>query len=440
MITIINDYYDNRKFCGRMFKSSITELEGNNMEVKAFKAIRPQKELAAQVSSLPYDVYSEAEARKISASNPNSFMHIVRPETDFSEGTNPYSAEVYEHAKELIDMKLEEGVFVQESRDAFYIYRETMNGRPQTGLVACYPVDDYLNNKIKKHEFTRPDKEDDRTRHIDVTNAQTGMVFLAFNKGEKAREVLIKYSEGEPMFDFVSVDGVRQQVWEVETAEGVEEIREAFGEVESLYIADGHHRTASAATICQKRREEKPDYTGNEEFNYFQAVAFPAEQLLILPYYRVVKDLNGMNPDAFMEKLSERFIIEEKNPEGYEPDVAGQFYMLLLGKWYLLTARPEILKTDVIGCLDVSILQDNVLTPMLGIEDVRTSDRIDFVGGIRGLKELEKRCSEGWKVAFATRHTTPEQLMAVADEGKVMPPKSTWFEPKLQSGLFVHRI
>ncbi len=411
------------------------------MLVKPFKAIRPAAEHVSRVSSLPYDVYSEQEARKIVEENPDSFLSIVRPETTFPEGTDMYSRQVYEKARDLIAEKIKEGILKQDEEDCFYIYREIMNDRAQTGLVACFAVDDYLNGTIKRHEFTRQDKEDDRTRHIDVTSSNTGLVFLAFGKGEEARKVLAESMEKEPVYDFISIDNVRQIVWKIDESEDVRKIKDAFEDVECMYIADGHHRTASAAAICQKRRAMNPGFTGKEEFNYFMAVAFPYEELLVMPYYRVVKDLNGRTPEEFLMALLEAgFIIEKKDLDAYEPKNKGEVAMYLEGIWYKLVAKKEILKYDAIGSLDVSMLQDNILGPLLGIDDPRTSDRIDFIGGIRGLKELERRCSRDMKAAFATRHTSLDQLMRVSDEGKVMPPKSTWFEPKLQSGLFVHKF
>ncbi len=415
--------------------------------VKPFKAIRPREDLVKSVSTLPYDVYSEEEARRRASENENSFLRIVRPEVDFPLGTDPASNEVYEHAKALIDENLAKGVFVKDDVDCYYIYREIRNGRAQTGLVACFCVDDYLNGVIKRHEFTRQDKEDDRTRHIDICSAQTGLVFLAFQSKPEIRIILAQIAEGEPLCDFVSEDDVRQTVWKVSDPDMVETITTVFGELESLYIADGHHRSASAASVCQKRREA--GFTGDEEFNYFLAVAFPHDELLIMPYYRVVRDLNGLSSEEFLDKLNDLFRIEEIAPDKLEMikerDVCttrrkGEIDMFLDGCWYTLDAREAILKDDAIGGLDVSLLQDNVLGPILGIEDPRKDARIDFVGGVRGYAELEKRCSEDMQVAFALYPTSMDEIIRVTDEGKVMPPKSTWFEPKLQSGLFIHRI
>lgn len=411
------------------------------MRLKPFRGIRPRRTYVKEVSSLPYDVYSEAEARAIVEKNPKSFLTIVRPETVFPEGTDSSSQEVYEKARDLIEANIESGDYKYDEKDSYYIYRQEMNGRVQTGLVACFAVDDYLEGNIKKHELTRADKEDDRTRHIDICSAQTGLVFLTFKEGDEARNAIANATVGEPLYDFNSEDRVHQRVWKIDDEEQVAAITEAFSRVKTLYIADGHHRSASAATVCQSRRAELGDKcTGTEEFNYFMAVAFPCEDLLVMPYYRVVSDLNGMDRDEFLQKLSEKFKVEKKDLLAYEPKHQGEVAMFLDDVWYKLTAREEILKTDPIGSLDVTMLQDNILKPLLGIDDPRRDKRIDFIGGIRGLAELERRCHSDMRVAFATRHTTIEQLMNVADDDKIMPPKSTWFEPKLQSGLFIHRI
>ena len=410
------------------------------MKVRPFKAIRPAKDLADKVSSLPYDVYSEKEAREIVKNNPVSFLKIVRPETVFPEGTDPASEEVYIRARDMIDEGIKSGIMIEDDKPCFYIYREIMNGRAQTGLVACFSVDDYNRGSIKKHEHTRADKEDDRTRHIDICNAQTGLVFLAYRENDEAMNIIASHTSGKPVYEFTSIDGVKQKVWVVSEKSEVEAIIRAFEPIESMYIADGHHRSASAAAVCGMRRKADPGHTGEEEYNYFMAVAFPENELLVMPYYRVVKDLNGLTSQEFVAKLEKCFTIEKKNLYGHEPKRPHEVAMYLDGIWYKMVAREEILKTDAIGSLDVSMLQENVLGPILGIDDPRTSDRIDFIGGIRGLAELEKRCREDMKVAFAMHHTTVDELMRIADEGKVMPPKSTWFEPKLQSGLFVHRI
>ncbi len=420
------------------------------LTLKPFKAIRPQQKYVEKVSSLPYDVYSQKEARELVLRNPMSFLKIVRPETTFPKNVDMYSNKVYEKARALIEENIKKGIFTVEDQDCYYIYRQVMNGRTQTGLVACFAVDDYLENRIKKHEFTRPEKEDDRTRHIDICSAQTGLVFLAYKDGEETKRIIEQATHREPIYDFFSIDNVRQIVWKVDDPAKVKKITETFGQLESMYIADGHHRSASSARVCQKRRELKPDYTGKEEFNYFLAVAFPHDQLLVMPYYRVVKDLNGLRPKEFLQalekagfqvkKLTRFFTARERRHGVYQPRYKGEIAMHLGGRWYRLRATQGILKTDAVGCLDVSLLQDNILEPILGIKDPRTDSRIDFVGGIRGMNELEKRCREDMKVAFALYPTSMDELINVTNEGKVMPPKSTWFEPKLQSGLFIHRI
>jgi len=418
--------------------------------VRPFKAIRPKAKYVEKVSTLPYDVYSNKEARDIVVKNPQSFLKIVRPETAFPKGVDMYSNKVYERAKSLIQENIDKGIFVEEDKECFYIYREIMNGRTQTGLVASFSVDDYLNGVIKRHEFTRPEKEDDRTRHIDICSAQTGLVFLAFQASQESKMLLERATHSEPIYDFISEDNVRQLVWKVDEPEKVEKIEKAFAGIENMYIADGHHRCASAASVCSKRRRDVITYTGDEEYNYFMAVAFPHDQLMIMPYYRVVKDLNKLTPKKFLKavedagfevhKVSRIFKAREKKHGANQPRYKSEIAMHLAGKWYSIVAKEDIIKHDALGSLDVNLLQDNILGPILGITDPRTDNRIDFVGGIRGMGELEKRCREDMKVAFALYPTTMDELIRVTDEGKVMPPKSTWFEPKLQSGLFVHRI
>lgn len=415
---------------------------------RPFKAIRPSGEYAKRVSSLPYDVVSEEEARAMVKAEPLSFMKVIRPETAFDTGVDIYGADVYEKAREILNEELQKGVLIQDESPCYYIYRQMSQGRVQTGLVACFSVDAYLNGNIKEHEATRKDKEDDRTRHIDVCGANTGPVYLAYKNGRSLRSIL-DHVGGEPIYDFVSADNVRQIVWRICEPEAVSEISAALEGIDAFYIADGHHRSASAATVCKKRRIQNPDYTGDEEFNYFMAVAFPSEELVIMPYYRVVKDLNGLTREEFLERLADKFTVNIVPPEFTEserqkgvthPSRKYEIAMYLDGKWYRLNAKPEIIKKDPVGVLDVSLLQENVLEPILGIEDPRTSDRIDFVGGIRGMDELERRCSQDMRLAFALYPTSMNELMNVADGGLFMPPKSTWFEPKLQSGLFIHQI
>lgn len=419
-------------------------------DIKPFRAVRPKTEYAADVASLPYDVFSEKEARQIVKENPHTFLKISRPETAFAEGCDIYADEVYKKAKNLLEGEILKGILIQEKKNCYYIYTLTINGRSQTGLVACFSADDYLNNVIKKHENTRKDKEEDRTRHIDICNAQTGPVFLAYKERKSIDEITDAVMQEEPLFDFIAKDGVRQQIWRVDAPETVENITKAFAKIDSVYIADGHHRCASAVRIAEERRKEYPGYDGNEEFNYILGVAFPDSQLCIMPYNRVIKDLNGMSVEDFLMAINSVFEVTRLD-EGYSDtvDVSKGSYgpkekyemnMYLDGHWYKLETRAELKIDDAVDGLDVSILQNNVLSPILGIEDPRTDERIDFVGGIKGLKELEKRCSEDMRLAFALYPTSIKELIRVTDEGRLMPPKSTWFEPKLQSGLFVHKL
>lgn len=407
--------------------------------VKPFKCIRPNEEVASQVAALPYDVYNREEACEAVKGHPLSFLNIDRAETQFDASVDTYDERVYAKAKELLDKMKADKIFITDTDECYYIYELTMDGRTQTGLVACASIDDYENNIIKKHENTRADKEADRIHHVDTCNAQTGPIFLAYRANAVIKGIIAKVKETKPLYDFTSEDGITHRVWKISEKEDNNTIFEAFGEINSIYIADGHHRAASAVKVGIKRREENPWYSGTEEFNYFLSVLFPDEELMIMPYNRVVKDLNGYTAEKFIEKIKEKFDIEEKN-QPYSPESKGKIGMFLDGKWYGLTAKKEILSTDPVDGLDVSLLQKNILTPVLGIEDPRTDKRIDFIGGIRGLKELERRCSEDMKVAFSMYPTSISELFAVSDAGLLMPPKSTWFEPKLRSGLFIHEI
>jgi len=414
--------------------------------VKAFKGIRPIEELASKIAALPYDVMSSEEARDMVVDNPYSFLHIDRAEIDLDPSVDIHDKKVYEKARENLDKMIEDGQFIQDEKPCLYIYRQIMNGRAQTGLVFCASIDDYLNNVIKKHEYTRADKELDRINHVDYCDSNTGPIFLTYREDEVTSEVIKEWTkEGtkrKPVYDFVSEDGIGHQVWVIDNEIIVEEIIALFNEIENLYIADGHHRSASAVKVGLKRREENPDYTGEEEFNYFLAVAFPDNDLMVMDYNRVVKDLNGLSTDEFFEKLKDNFIItESKENVQIKPSSKHTFGMFIEDKWYLLEAKKgSFNEEDPIKSLDVAILQDNILTPILGIEDVRTSDRIDFIGGIRGLSELERRVHKDMKVAFSMYPTEVVDIMKVADTNQVMPPKSTWFEPKLRSGLFVHKL
>lgn len=410
--------------------------------VRPFRAIRPGKEYAEKVISLPYDVMNRKEAAEMAEGNPYSFLHICRAEIDLPQQNDPYDISVYEKAKANISDNLEKGVFIKEEKPALYIYRQVMDGRIQTGIVGCVSVDEYQNNTIKKHEFTRVEKELDRINHFDVCDTNTEPVFLTYRDDKRIRTIMEGFIAGhEPVYDFVSGDGVGHTLWVVDDDEIIAGLTSLFSEIPALYIADGHHRSASACKVGLKRREENPDYSGDEEFNFFMAAIFPDNDLKIFDYNRVVKDLNGNNVADFLDKvIAAGFEVEEKGSEIYYPEAKHVFSMYLDGKWYKLTAKEEIIPDHVIDSLDVAILQNNVLEPVLGIEDPRTDKRIDFVGGIRGLEELKKRVETDMKVAFAVYPVDVDDLLEVADNDMVMPPKSTWFEPKLGSGLFMHSL
>ena len=407
--------------------------------IKPFECVRPNEKDAARVAALPYDVYNRQEAVCEVKREPLSFLKIDRAETQFDDSTDTYAPEVYAKAKELFEEALADKTFITDTDKTYYIYALTMEKRTQTGIVACASIDDYLNNVIKKHENTRADKEVDRITHVDTLSAQTGPIFLAYRADSVINDAVKKTKENKALYDFISPDGIRHQVWKMTDITLVENVRKAFEGIDSVYIADGHHRAASAVKVGLKRRQENPGYTGNEEFNYFLSVLFPDEELMILPYNRVVKDLNGYTHEEFLNKIKEKFDIAESDKQ-VSPDKKGTFGMYLGGKWYKLTAHKDIMSDDPVDGLDVAVLQDNLLAPVLVIGDPKTDKRIDFVGGIRGLSELEKRCREDCVVAFSMYATSIAELFAVADAGKLMPPKSTWFEPKLRSGLFIHRI
>ena len=410
--------------------------------VKPFKAIRPDAKYADKVISLPYDVMNRKEAAEMAADNPYSFLHICRAEIDLPEQENAYDQSVYEKARDNIAERLASGVFVQEDKPALYIYRQIMDGRVQTGIVGCVAVDEYQNNTIKKHEFTRVEKEKDRINHFDVCDADTEPVFLTYRDDKRIRTIMEGYvANHEPEYDITSDDGIQHTLWVVDDPELVKSLTGLFDEIPALYIADGHHRSASACKVGLKRREEHPDYTGDEEFNFFMAVIFPDNDLKIFDYNRVVKDLNGSTSEEFLDKIKEAgFDVEEKCSDIYYPEGKHIFAMFLDGKWYKLTARDSIIPDHVTESLDVAVLQNSLLHPILGIEDPRTDKRIDFVGGIRGLEELEKRVNDDMEVAFAVYPVDVDDLLRVADNNMVMPPKSTWFEPKLGSGLFLHSL
>ena len=408
-------------------------------DIRPFPAIRPAKGKEADIAALPYDVYSRAEAREAVKDRPLSFLRIDRAETQLPEDMDLYDSRVYEKAKELLWGMVANGDFVQDEQPCYYLYELTMNGRSQTGIVACASVDDYLENRIKKHENTRREKEEDRVRHVDVCGAQTGPIFLAYRGREDLKKLVEREKQKEPLFDFVSEDGICHRGWKISGPAELQAIRQAFADMDALYIADGHHRAASAVRVGVKRREEHPGYTGEEEFNYFLSVIFPDDELLIMDYNRVVKDLNGLSPEKFLEKLGEFFEIR-KLPEAAHPGRKGEIALFLEEQWYLLTLKARYADSDPVEGLDVSLLQNLVLGPVLGIQDPKTDKRIDFVGGIRGLSELERRVHTDMKAAFAMYPTSIGELFAVADEGRLMPPKSTWFEPKLRSGLFIHAL
>lgn len=408
--------------------------------VKPFICIRPAKEHAAEVAALPYDVYNRKEACAAVKGNPLSFLNIDRAETQFSDDVDTYADCVYEKARELLDSQIADGIYVTDAGDHYYLYELTMDGRSQTGIVACCSIDDYVNGVVKKHENTREEKELDRIRHVDTVNAQTGPIFLAYRQNIALKEIVAEEKTKPALYDFVSDDGIRHRVWRIDGADRTDAIEAAFAAIPSTYIADGHHRAASAVKVGLKRRTKHPGYTGEEPFNYFLSVLFPDEELMILPYNRVVRDLNGMSTEQFFEKLKEKFELEEIGKEPYAPVQKGTFGMYLDGTWYALKILPQYRSADPVKGLDVSILQDHLLAPVLGIGDPRTDKRIDFIGGIRGLKELERRVGEDMEVAFSMYPTSIEELLSVADAGLLMPPKSTWFEPKLRSGLFIHRL
>ncbi len=410
---------------------------------KSFKALRPKSEYACQVAALPYDVMNSAEARKMAGDNKYSFLHVDKAEIDLDESIDIYDEKVYLKARENLLALEKDGICQQDEKPCFYIYRQIMNGRSQTGLVGCASIDDYICNVIKKHEFTRADKEADRIRHVDYCDANTGPIFLTYRKNGEISKLISDWKENHsPVYDFVTEDGISNTVWVIDDEIINEKLTQAFGGIDYLYIADGHHRCASAVRVGEKRRKDNPGFSGEEEFNYFLAVAFPDDELEIMDYNRVIKDIGGNTEDDFFAKLNERFTVEKNDGEGqFKPSEKHTFGMYLDGKWYKLTAKEGTFDgADPVGSLDVSILQNNCITPVFEINDPRVDKRIDFVGGIRGLGELERRCAEDMRVAFAMYPTSLEELMNIADAGEVMPPKSTWFEPKLLSGLFIHKL
>lgn len=408
--------------------------------VRPFKAIRPTKDLVNKIAALPYDVMDSDEAREMVKDNPYSFLHIDKAEIDLDKSIDVYSMDVYKKAKSNLDDMIKKEYYLEDNKPYFYIYKQTMGGRSQTGLVACTSVDDYENNIIKKHEFTREDKELDRINHVNICDANTGPIFLTYRENKEISKIINKWVEKEPLYDFKSEDGNGHIVWIIDNEEVVAKLSDLFKSVKYLYIADGHHRSASAAKVAQIRREENPDYTGKEEFNYFLSISYPDSELEVLDYNRTVKDLNGLSAEEFLNKVKESFKVEKSN-KPVKPSEKHTFGMYLEKTWYLLKAKENIFNpSDPIDQLDVTILQKNILSPILGVDDPRKSKRIKFIGGIRGLKELERRADTDMKVSFSMFATTIDDIMNIADSGKVMPPKSTWFEPKPRSGIFIHKL
>jgi uncharacterized protein (DUF1015 family) len=406
-------------------------------QLKPFRGIRPAEGLAERISALPYDVMNRAEAKEMGA-DPLSFLHISRAEIDLDDSVDPYDPLVCETARKNLYRMLDEGSLLRDPCPCFYVYREIMHGRAQTGLVGCASIDDYVSDRIKKHELTRVEKEIDRINHFDACDAHTEPVFLTYRKNAPLSALTERLAgETAPAYDFTGNDGIRHMLWVVSDSESIAAFESEFKKIDAFYIADGHHRSASSVKVGMKRRAAAQNPTGEEAFNFFLAVLFPAEDLAILPYNRVVKDLAGLSREAFLEKVGARFDIETANGP-YAPQRRHEIGMYLDGRWYVLRCKDHADGGDVVANLDISILQNELLGPILGIEDPRTDKRIDFVGGIRGLSELEKRGNLDMKVAFSMYATTVDELLAVADAGKIMPPKSTWFEPKLRSGLFVH--
>lgn len=410
-------------------------------DIRPFEAYRPKVGLEDKIAALPYDVYNREEATQEVQRQPLSFLGIDRAETGFPAEVDTYADCVYERASSLLWDRIKQGDWVKEKKACYYLYELVMDGRSQTGIVACSSIDDYCNGMIKKHENTRADKEIDRIRHVDTCDAQTGPIFLAYRDEERLQAIRENWKkEKNPVYDFTSEDGITHRVWVIDDENVNQNLQTCFREISGVYIADGHHRCASAAKVGLKRREMAGSYDGTEEFNYFLSVLFPDSELMIMDYNRVVKDLNGYTKEEFLEKISESFVVEKKGTDAVKPAKKGEFGMYLDGNWYLLTARECLLSHDPVKGLDVSVLQDNLLAPVLGIMDPKTDKRIDFVGGIRGLKELERRANSDMCIAFSMYPTSIGELFAVADAGLLMPPKSTWFEPKLRSGLFIHGL
>ncbi len=411
-------------------------------KVKPFRGVRPPKEYVEKVASKPYDVLSSEEARAEAGDNEMSLYHIIKPEIDFEPGTGEHEPKVYDKAVENFKKFQDKGWLVQDDQECYYIYAQTMDGRTQYGFVVGASVDDYLEGRIKKHELTRREKEADRMHHIEINNANIEPVFLAFPDDSVLEEILVRTSQTAPEYDFVSEDGIGHTLWVIKDKETIDTITREFGEIPYLYIADGHHRTAAAAHVGEEKAKADPNHNGTEEYNYLLAVCFPQSHLKVMDYNRVVVDLNGNTEEEFLQKLGEKFIVEDKGTEIYKPAKLHNFSLYLGGKWYSLTAKEGTYDdNDPIGVLDVTISSDYILRDILGITDLRTDKRIDFVGGIRGLGELKQRVDSGeMKMALALYPVTMKQIIDIADSGKIMPPKATWFEPKLRSGLIIHKL
>ena len=411
-------------------------------KVKPFKGVRPPRELVEQVASRPYDVLNSEEARAEAAGNPMSLYHIIKPEIDFEPGMDEHDACVYEKAVENFRMFQDKGWLRQDEKENYYIYAQTMDGRTQYGFVVAAWVPDYMEGRIKKHELTRRDKEEDRMKHVRCNNANVEPVFFAFPDNEALEQIIRDVTAGEPEYDFTAPDGFGHTLWVISDPGLIEKVTEEFGKIPNMYIADGHHRSAAAALVGAEKAKNNPNHTGDEEYNYFMAVAFPASHLRVIDYNRVVRDLNGMTPAEFLTRLDENFIVEEKGADTYHPTGLHNFALYLDGKWYSLTAKPGTYNDDdPIGVLDVTVSSDLILRDLLGITDLRSDKRIDFVGGIRGLEELKRRVDSGeMAMALALYPVTMKQIMDIADTGNIMPPKTTWFEPKLRSGLIIHKL
>ena len=410
--------------------------------VKPFRGVRPPKEYVAQVASKPYDVLNSEEARTEAAGNEKSLYHIIKPEIDFEPGTDEHDPKVYEKAVENFRKFQENGWLVQDSKPCYYIYAQTMDGRTQYGFVVAASVDDYMNGRIKKHELTRRDKEEDRMKHVRNNRANVEPVFFTFPDNDSLEQILKQETAKEPTYDFVADDGFGHTFWVIDSDETIAKISSLFADIPIMYIADGHHRSAAAALVGAEMAKNNPNHTGSEEYNYFLAVCFPASHLKVMDYNRVVKDLNGFTTDEFLRRLEDNFVVELKGSEIFKPGRLHEFSLYIDGKWYSLTAKPGTYNdADPIGVLDVTISSDLILRDILGITDLRSDKRIDFVGGLRGLGELKRRVDSGeMRMALALYPVTMQQIIDIADSGNIMPPKTTWFEPKLRSGIIIHKL